>query len=738
MAMIPLLVGLGGTKTLQDVESFLNLNSRSMQVLAGLMSSAETSLQESMQLQKNAKNVSQEVAGSQSQANKALLDIENIILPQTLAIDQMRYALANASTAELGILLALNMRHLGPEELLATLTLQRTNMGEALSLLDSARERYISLNQSSNTDQVWRDFETSLEDLKGNHGDFMNEVAKLEDLVDELIRGGPLFASASRSAYDTIFISGKDARDNCEQKIALLSQSVMNQVNHDVNQVTAMQNRSIASIENLNNDIAFSTSKAEEMRTRFYSAILTAESASSEANHTIDETSERYWLMIIISGLGITSGITIGLILAFRISNPIRQMAGQMSKLAQGDLANDVKNAYCVRKDEIGQLALAMQDMIKTNRDEITMANAIADGDYTHTVVPRSDLDQLGKALRTMLSNANDTMRQVGQAIVRIGDGASVVSKASHSLQQGAQTSAAALEEIALTAKNVDGNARTNALRAKEANSLATASSDAAKRGYKAVTELVTAMREIQESGHQIASVAKLIDDIAFQTNLLALNAAVEAARAGRYGRGFAVVAEEVRNLSGRSAKAARETGAMVEAMSAKMETGTHLAARTDQEFKEIVASTVKVASLFVEIDEASNSQSAAMGQVSNGLGQIDTVIQENLRSAEQTSMSSHSLLEQAEELRRMIDRFKLNERDFSGSQSESAKFLGQFPARPPRELPTRRSATQLLDLKSHRPSSNLPNSYKQPAAPTLPNSYKQPAERGEYRGQGI
>lgn len=57
-----------------------------------------------------------------------------------------------------------------------------------------------------------------------------------------------------------------------------------------------------------------------------------------------------------------------------------------------------------------------------------------------------------------------------------------------------------------------------------------------------------------------------MIDDIAFQTNLLALNAAVEAARAGRHGKGFAVVAEEVRNLAGRSAKAA-ETSELIESL---------------------------------------------------------------------------------------------------------------------------------------------------------------------------
>ncbi|MCC8181352.1 MAG: methyl-accepting chemotaxis protein, partial [Planctomycetes bacterium] len=320
---------------------------------------------------------------------------------------------------------------------------------------------------------------------------------------------------------------------------------------------------------------------------------------------------------------------------------------------------------------------------------------------YTHNMPMRSEMDQLGRALGSMVRITNDALTQVSSAVDRVGHGSEAVLSASKSLSLGAQTSAAAVEEISQAVNQVDRQAQENATHAKEANQLATSSRDAARRGYDAVSELVSSMAEIQQAGKRIASVAKLIDDIAFQTNLLSLNAAVEAARAGRQGKGFSVVADEVRNLSGRSAKAARETSEMVAAMTERMEAGAQLAVRSDHEFREIVDATAQVAKLFEEIASASNAQSTAMAQIAQGLGQIDTVIQQNTQSAQQTADSADTLSRQADELRRMVSRFRLiHNRD--GRQG-----LGMDDPRPPVQgFPTSRiQASGILAAREQGPA---------------------------------
>lgn len=700
MSVAPIIVGISSLYALRTAGESLNRNDQSLQNLSSLLTSAGQTLSENAALQENASQVANKVNHAQDETSEALQRIGDAVLPKSNAISRIQLALGDASMAERALLLALNMRHLESDELNTIRINQMAIMDKSFTQIMEALNDYKARLNSNEESIAWDEFESALRDWKENHDDFMAEIEKLELLVDDLVRGGPLFASTSRKAFDALFIAGKDAREVCEQRIETLNQTLSDSTAKSVATTVDLQDKCNILLRDLEQETNDAVVRSRELGGQIDEARITAREAATAAASALAGASRRFRYLIVFAVVAILAAVVLGLVIARQISMPVKSAAEKMAKLARGELIADIPPALLKGDDEIGQLTRAMQQLIGSYRYEINVANAVSEGDFTKPIALRSESDQLGLALRRMLVRTNGTLGRVNDCVVRVGQSANMVSSASQSLSRGAQTSAAALEEITQNVFQVDAQAKENAINACKANELAIASRDSAQRGYDAVRDLATAMAEIQDAGRRIASVAKLIDDIAFQTNLLALNAAVEAARAGRYGKGFTVVADEVRNLSARSAKAARETGQMVSTMTERMEVGMEMAQRSDSEFRDIVADTDKVAKIFTSITNASNSQSVAVEQIARGLEQIDQVIQENTHNAEATASSSQWLLIQADDLRASVSRFRLR----TEQDGEKRVRMGQAAAKR-----GRKGAVKRLDLGENEKSRLLP-----------------------------
>jgi len=337
---------------------------------------------------------------------------------------------------------------------------------------------------------------------------------------------------------------------------------------------------------------------------------------------------------------------------------PLTKVKTGLTDIGKGHLNNRLN---LTQQDELGDAARSLDDLAESLRTDIVgPLQQLANGDLTFEVTPHDANDTLRHAIKKLGEDLSEMVSGLQTAGQQIDSGSSQVSDSAQLLSDGAAQSAASVEEISSSMNEIGSQTNTSAENAQQANQLSASAREAADAGSERMTEMISAMGEINEAGQNISKIIKVIDEIAFQTNLLALNAAVEAARAGQHGKGFAVVAEEVRNLAARSAKAASETAELIEGSVEKTSNGTQIAERTAKALDEIVGSIGKVTDLIGEIAASSNEQAQGIAQVNIGMQQIDQVIQQNTATAEESAATSEELSSQAAELRNQLGRFKL------------------------------------------------------------------------------
>jgi PAS domain S-box-containing protein len=92
----------------------------------------------------------------------------------------------------------------------------------------------------------------------------------------------------------------------------------------------------------------------------------------------------------------------IGIFLSRRISGAVRQVRDAAGKLAQGELDQQLD---VHTRDELGEMADAFRHMVGYQQQMATVAAAIADGDLSLDVQPKSSADVLGTAFQRMSRN---------------------------------------------------------------------------------------------------------------------------------------------------------------------------------------------------------------------------------------------------------------------------------------------------------------------------------------------
>ena len=355
---------------------------------------------------------------------------------------------------------------------------------------------------------------------------------------------------------------------------------------------------------------------------------------------------ENTWFAIILMLITTVAVVLVGYIVAVRIASPITGIAKVATKVSQGDLTSEV---YITASDEIGDLQLAMQQMVGNLRN---MVNSIA------TVA-----EQQASTSEELAAITTQTNSTVG------------------SQQSISEQLATAMQEMGSTVNEVASNTANTSNAVDEIQNKVMLGSDKLNTTFSAILTMSDqiqsseqTVQQVRDDFEQVNTVLQVIKGIADQTNLLALNAAIEAARAGDQGRGFAVVADEVRQLAQRTQDSTTQIDKMIETIIAGADSSVAVMAKSVQqanavqnqasevtEINQVIAAEIQnISGLSAQIATAAEEQSVVIDEILENVEQLNTGVGETKGATDNIAQSSVEMAKLATDLEKETSFFNV------------------------------------------------------------------------------
>ncbi len=350
------------------------------------------------------------------------------------------------------------------------------------------------------------------------------------------------------------------------------------------------------------------------------------------------------------------------------IGRPVRELSLAATRIAQGELEQTIqyrsKDELGVLADDFNQVTLRLRQYVIYINEISEKLREIAAGNLNFTLENEytGEFEKIKTALDTISNSLNNAMGQLRSASRDVAAGAEQVSSGAVTLSQGSTEQAAEVEALVGHINAVSDSVHNVAQDAQQVSGISQEVKNGLMESSEKMQNMTQVIQKVSDNSAEIHQIVKTIEDIAFQTNILALNAAVEAARAGAAGKGFAVVADEVRSLASRSSEAAQKTTILLNQTVESMDEEVQAAQDTTDSVLKVVAHAEEMDKLIDGIAGYTKQQDENTVQITHGIEQISTVVQNNVATSEASAAASEELASQAAMLEELVAKFQLRE----------------------------------------------------------------------------